>query len=47
MKLLLLAALIALAAGAPPPASVPVGPPMCIVQVCDTIREIPCPGEAP
>ena len=38
MKLLLLAALIALAACAP-------GPPMCIVQDGDTIREIPCPTD--
>lgn len=45
MKLLLLAALIALAACAPPPPAVQVGPPMCIVAVGDTIREIPCPTD--
>ena len=45
MKLLLLAALIALAACTPPPPSVPLGPPMCIVQDGDTISEIPCPTD--
>ncbi len=45
MKLLLLAALIALAVCTPPPSSVPLGPPMCIVQDGDTIREIPCPTD--
>ena len=42
MKLLLLAAL---AACTPPPPSVPLGPPMCIVQDGDTISEIPCPTD--
>lgn len=45
MKLLLLAALVALSACTPLPSSVPIGPPMCIVAVGDTIREIPCPTD--
>ena len=44
MKSLVLSALVALfTACAPQPSSVPIGPPMCIVDDGDVIREIPCP----